>query len=461
MRRLVMACTVCAAAMASPAPIPAQTASGPNILLVTIDTLRADRLGAYGYAPRANAHSGRARSIRRAVCGRHSPRAADVSRLTSRSSPGAIPVPWACGSTAWIRCPTRPSTIAERLKSAGYRTGAVIGSVVLDQSYGLGAGFRRLRRRDRRRAAGDDGDGGLAADGGGGDGGGRGLDRPTAWRRGFSGCTTTIRICRTTHPPHSKRARPGRPYDAEIAYVDAELGKLLKPLDRSRTAIVVTSDHGEALGEHGEPDHGFFLYDATLRVPLIVAAPGLKPRVVREQVRLHRRRADDCESCRSGHRCAHQRRRRESACPARGRRSARRAGVVGGELVSAPAFRMERAASRHASASGSTSPRPSLSSTTCGRTRSKRRTCSPQRAPSRAGWPASLQKITSRFTQREPAKTSQPDAATVERLQALGYVGSFAPVTAGKAGEDPKDHIADYRQYRDLFNRALGLLGAR
>ena len=140
MRRLVMALTVCAAAMASPAPIPAQTASGPNVLLVTIDTLRADRLGAYGYAraqtPTLDALA--ASGVRFADATAHAPLTypSHVSILTGRY-PGALGV----RLNGMDPLPDSASTVAERLKSAGYRTGAVIGSVVLDQSYGLGQGF--------------------------------------------------------------------------------------------------------------------------------------------------------------------------------------------------------------------------------------------------------------------------------------------------------------------------------
>ena len=74
---------------------------------------------------------------------------------------------------------------------------------------------------------------------------------------------------------------PGRPYDGEIAYADSALGKLLGFLKErgleDRTAVVFTADHGESLGEHGETTHGYFAYDATLRVPLILALPGGKP----------------------------------------------------------------------------------------------------------------------------------------------------------------------------------------
>ncbi|MCX6553041.1 MAG: sulfatase-like hydrolase/transferase, partial [Acidobacteria bacterium] len=79
-------------------------------------------------------------------------------------------------------------------------------------------------------------------------------------------------------PPYAARYA-GRPYDGEVAYTDAVLGLLLSRLDRlgirDRTLVVVTSDHGEGLGEHGEAEHGFLLYDTTVRVPLIIRWPGV------------------------------------------------------------------------------------------------------------------------------------------------------------------------------------------
>ena len=79
-------------------------------------------------------------------------------------------------------------------------------------------------------------------------------------------------------------------YDAEIAYADAQLGRVLDALEADgrlgRTVVAVLGDHGEMLGEHGEPTHGFFVYDSAVHIPLVVAAPGLAPRVVPDQVRI-------------------------------------------------------------------------------------------------------------------------------------------------------------------------------
>src|SRR6185295_3151658 len=83
-------------------------------------------------------------------------------------------------------------------------------------------------------------------------------------------------------PPERYRKRyPGRPYDGEVAYADAQLGRLLAFLERQglngRTLVVVTSDHGEGLGDHGEEEHMMFLYDSTLHVPMLLSWPGVLP----------------------------------------------------------------------------------------------------------------------------------------------------------------------------------------
>src|SRR5204862_3291883 len=90
-------------------------------------------------------------------------------------------------------------------------------------------------------------------------------------------------------PPAFAERFPGRPYDAEVAASDFGVSTLLAAMDSARradTVVVATGDHGEGLGEHGEPEHGILLYDATLHVPLLIAGPGVAPgTVVRHQVR--------------------------------------------------------------------------------------------------------------------------------------------------------------------------------
>ena len=174
-------------------------------------------------------------------------------------------------------------TLAERLRSEGYRTAAFIGSSVLNAGTGLNQGFDLYwdlpeQGPPERR-------------------GGEVLGRALEWlsaqgdRRFFA----WIHL----FDPHSPYGAPEpfggryrtRPYDGEVAYVDSLTGDLVRHLKRlrlyDRTLLVFTSDHGESLGEHGESSHGMFLYDATVRIPLILkaAASTWKGKVIREQVR--------------------------------------------------------------------------------------------------------------------------------------------------------------------------------
>src|SRR5678816_1039998 len=86
-------------------------------------------------------------------------------------------------------------------------------------------------------------------------------------------------MCIRDRPPSPFDQRGSSKYDGEVAYVDAAIGRLLDVLRKrgafANALIVVASDHGEALGDHGENSHGVFLYDETIRVPLLVKLPGI------------------------------------------------------------------------------------------------------------------------------------------------------------------------------------------
>ena len=102
---------------------------------------------------------------------------------------------------------------------------------------------------------------------------------------GSAGCTCTNRIFRTRPPNRLPRDFPTTPYHAEVATADAALAPLLEPIltaaGNDRTLVVLTADHGESLGDHGEATHGVFAYEATLRVPLVIYQPRLlSPAVV-------------------------------------------------------------------------------------------------------------------------------------------------------------------------------------
>ena len=291
----------------------------------------------------------------------------------------------------------------------------------------------------------------------------RKLDRGAAAPLVSVGRTTTIRICLTTAPASYAAAAPGRPYDAEIAFVDAEIGALLGRLDRSRTIVVVTADHGEALGEHGEPDHGFFLYDATLQRSADHRRSRHHAPRRHEQVRsidiaptIARARGCGLANARP------QRRRRKPAPSCSRADRDRRSRLNRRELVSAAAFRLERAA---------VGPRRRMEvrrRAETGALRPSRRSrgdeeprCSSRRQVGRPAGSGRCSRDHDHF-RTEPTATppTQPDAATVARLQALGYVGAFAPSTAPRRARIPRTTSPTTGSIATLFNRALGLLGS-
>jgi arylsulfatase A-like enzyme/Flp pilus assembly protein TadD len=275
---LAVSCTRSAPA----SPLRSGQLQGANVLLVTIDTLRRDRLGAYGSASGLTPTLDRlaASGVRFSRAYSHVPMTlpAHASILTGRT-----PRTHGIHINGASRLDDAVPTLATELSRAGYRTGAFVGAFVLDARFGLNRGFDDYDDRyphqpdaasfkvvDRRadevvKAAGD---WILAASG----------DSPPwfAWVHLFDPHTPY------DAPPEYRGGRS--PYDAEVAYTDAMLGRLLDRLRGARaldrTLVVVTADHGESLGEHGETTHGLFAYDATLGVPLIVSGAGIGPAVV-------------------------------------------------------------------------------------------------------------------------------------------------------------------------------------
>jgi tetratricopeptide (TPR) repeat protein len=266
------------------------------------------------------------------------------------------------------------------------------------------------------------------------------------------------------YDPHLPYDAPGkmvpgtnyRPYDAEVAYVDQQLTRLLRGVDTARTLVAVTSDHGEALGDHGEGDHGYFLYDATLQVPLIIAGPGIGARVVTEQVRLidvaptvldlagiGDRSAYDGESLRGLMNGAE----RREIPPSYAESWYPKLHFGWSELRSLRVGEWKHIAA----------PKPELYDLRSDKGEMKNVIAA--RGSVAARMAADMQKITSGFDARAAeAPAAAPDAEAVARLRALGYVGSMAPTASTAGGDDPKDRLDDYLAYRMQFNRALGLL---
>ena len=273
----LLACCAGLAAGCGPArgARPSPPAGAPSVLLVSIDTLRSDRVGAYG------AKYGATPVIDGlAAAGLRAEKAIAAAPLTLPSHAtlltGLYPPRHGVRHNGLFRLAAEHVTLAERFRDAGFATGAVVGAVVLDHRYGLDQGF----------ASYDDRFGGEQASPTGY------LERPAAevtaaalrWLAGNEGPFFLFVHYYDPHasysPPPAFAARfPNRPYEAEIASVDAALGTLLDGLRASgrlaHTVVAVTADHGESLGEHGERTHSYTLYDATLSVPLVFSGPGV------------------------------------------------------------------------------------------------------------------------------------------------------------------------------------------
>lgn len=262
-----------------PAGWRAGAAAGYDLLLVTLDTTRADHLGAYGYPAAETPHLDR------------------LARAGVRFTEAMTPVPLTLPAHAsmltglWpqhhgarvnseFRLGQEGSTLAEKLGAAGYSTAAFVSAFVLESRYGVDRGFATyddavdpvagpsFAAGTLERKAPGTTEAYLAWAGG----------QPPEGRR-FAWIHYFDAHAPYEPPPELARRFAGNLYDGEIALIDRELGRVLAALEHSgrlaRTLVVVTADHGEGLGDHGEGTHGNFIYDSTMRVPLILHAPAV------------------------------------------------------------------------------------------------------------------------------------------------------------------------------------------
>ncbi len=262
---LLAGALLCACA---PAPPPESPLS---VLLITIDTLRADRLGAYGDAKaRTPALDSLARQgvvFERAYTPVPITLPAHVSLMT-----GLLPPAHGVrGNGAFVLGPNAP-TLAEALKASGRRTAAFVGGFPLSRRFGLGRGFDEYD--DAMSKAGGvnyDFAERRARDV---------VDAATRWMSANPGPIFVWVHLFDPHAPHDPppEFRTDDPYRDEIASVDSAVSTLMAAWDArgGRSMVIATSDHGEAFGEHGEWSHSLFVYDTTLHVPLLVRAPGFE-----------------------------------------------------------------------------------------------------------------------------------------------------------------------------------------
>lgn len=258
----------------------------PNVLIVTIDTLRADHVGSYGY------HVAHTATLDRLAA--EGVRFEDVTAAAPITMPahssimtGLFPPAHGVRDNGAFVLSDDATTLAERFKAVGYDTAAFVSAIVLSRRYRLDQGFDvyddELWSEDdpklfmiRERPATDT------------------VDRVLRW---IDGRNAKLKAGDAVKPfflwmhlfdPHQPYQAPRKyvaatptAYDAEIAYADFELGRLIEQLRADGTLddtiVVVTADHGESLGEHDEKTHAIFIYRATTRVPLIVRYPRTLP----------------------------------------------------------------------------------------------------------------------------------------------------------------------------------------
>ena len=254
--------------------------SGLNVLLITVDTTRADHIGCLGGDESVTPNIDRL-----AEQGVVFTQAMAVAPLTLPSHTsmltGLYPPHHGIRNNGMFSLPGDVETLATEFRKKGYRTGAFVSASILAKKYGLDRDFEvydddlsrgrwaggsmvPTRTGDVTVEAANEWLGKLGGD-----------DRFFCWVHLYDPHQPY------TPPPEFARRFPSDPYSAEIAFADAMIGRLLGELQKTgrldRTLIAVVADHGEALGEHREQTHGVLLHQATLHVPFVLAGPNVTP----------------------------------------------------------------------------------------------------------------------------------------------------------------------------------------
>jgi arylsulfatase A-like enzyme/Tfp pilus assembly protein PilF len=282
MRKAAAPCLFSLALLLAPVlflPTAAAAEEPINVLLVTIDTVRADRVGCYGYKQARTPHIDRL--------------AAEGVRFEKAYTPVPVTLPahavlftgthpMVTGMHDFSGNRLNPSqpTLASLLREKGYATAGFVGAAVLDSRFGLNQGFDLyydnfdFSRLDETNLDMMERRGDLV------------VDQALAWLSQNSRRPFFLWV--HLYDPHDPYQPPppfdaefkARPYDGEIAFADSQLGRLLQAFRDKKlydqTLIILASDHGESLGEHKERTHGFFIYTSSLQVPLIFKLPASK-----------------------------------------------------------------------------------------------------------------------------------------------------------------------------------------
>ncbi len=260
------------------APPVAGKLAGQNVLMITLDTTRSDRLGCYGYAqaktPTLDALAARGTLFENAFAQAPLTLPSHCSMMTGR-----YPREHGVRDNGRNALGTDHPALAAILKEKGYATGAFVASFVLDSRYGLDRGFDvynddmgeatfKTQQLAWQQPA------NVVAD--------RALEwLPTVADRPFFAWVHFYDAHHPYAPPAEFRGPDMQPYDGELAFIDAQVRRLMDWLEASRltdrTVVLVVGDHGEAFGEHGENGHSNFLYNVNIKVPMIFAHPGVIP----------------------------------------------------------------------------------------------------------------------------------------------------------------------------------------
>jgi arylsulfatase A-like enzyme/Tfp pilus assembly protein PilF len=434
-----------------------------HLVLVTIDTLRADRLGCYGAkevaTPNLDRLAREGTMAQQATVHVPLTRPSHVSLLT-----GLLPSEHDIRDNVSPALDPRIPTLAETLRAQGFRTGAFVSSIVLSAQSGLGRGFEVYG--DRFEAGGDDarflntlqkrGD--------------RTLQEALSWLEAQRG--ERLFLWLHLYDPHDPYEPPepyasryaGRAYDGEVAWSDELVGRLDAALARlgltQDTLLLVTSDHGEGLGDHGEAGHGFFVYQTTLAVPLLVRGPGVS---AGGRLAVTARSVDVVPTLlellglpvaagpgRSG---------RSLAQALRGRETPVEAASYAESLTPLLHFGWsDLRVLREGRWKYIQAPRPELYDlqTDPGELRDVSLA-----QPARA---AALRTALGRMLEAERAGSAHESGAAgvpadlLEKLGALGYLGTGAPAHSSSPGADPKDKIGEFKVANRLVREGLVLL---
>jgi arylsulfatase A-like enzyme len=427
-------------------PPPPSVFQDAPVVLVSIDTLRADHLPLYGYAAGATPNLdrlGREGIVFEDVYS-HCPLTlpAHASLLT-----GLLPPHHGVRDNIGFRLAPEHATLASRFRAAGLHTGGAVSAYVLRKATGIAQGFEFYDDAIEVEG-GTESMGNLQRDGA------LTVDAVSRWIAAQNGGRLFAFL--HLYEPHSPYTPPAAhrghalPYDGEIAYADELVGRLFATLEKSglydRAIVAVTADHGEGLGDHGEAEHGIFLYREEVHVPLIVRLP---------------------HALRAGTRIAGTVAQADIAATLLDLAGVPAGGLDGVSLRGA----MSGAPASHSVYSETLYPRyhlgwSELFAATEGRYRYVRAprpelfdltTDGGERrnlAADRASVAAAMQRwLDERGAGGAAAAPEEMPRDVREKLAALGYVGSSAAHPASGALPDPKDHIAAYED----FKRALSL----